>query len=174
MANKTVDLNNDADTKDSEFTGILEVVTETDNSMTIGQGQPERATDVRATFTNFQSVEEVIKFYKLPIKKTRRTSSKASYEDFSAATLDSKTLSNAFTTDQKRLGFWILALKNVLHIDKKYKLNVNNKTNKNEINEIEIKVIDLESGIGCDYTILTIHVFLTTALIQCRGILKSS
>ena len=63
-----------------------------------------------------------------------------------------------------------MALKNILPIDKKYKLNVNNKTNKNEINEIEIKVIDLESDIGSDYTILTIHMFLTTALIQCKGI----
>ena len=138
--------------------------------MTIGQDQPEGATDASATFTNFQSVEEVIKFYKLPIKKARRTSSKALYEDFSAATFDSKTSSNVFTTDQKRLGFWILTLKNILHIDEKYKLNVNNKTNKNEINKIEIKVIDLESGIGSDYIILTIHVFLTTALIQCKGI----
>ena len=39
-----------------------------------------------------------------------------------------------------------------------------------EINEIEIKVIDLESDIGSDFSILTIHVFLTTALIQCKGI----
>ena len=85
--------------------------------MTIGQDQPKGVTDASATFTNFQSVKEVIKFYKLPIKKPRRTSSKASYEDFSAATLDSKTSSNGFTTNQKRSGFWILALKNILHID---------------------------------------------------------
>ena len=63
-----------------------------------------------------------------------------------------------------------MTLKNILHIDEKYKLNVNNKTNKNEINEIEIKVIDLEYDIGSDYTILTVNVFLTTALIQCKGI----
>ena len=61
-------MNADADAKDSEFIGISEAVTETDNSMTIGQGQPEGATDVSAIFTNFQSVEEVIKFYELPIK----------------------------------------------------------------------------------------------------------
>ena len=116
MADKTVDLNADADTKDSEFIGISEAVTETNNSMTIGQGQPEGATDASAIFTNFhQSVEEVIKFCKLPVKKPRRTSSKASYENFSAATFDSKTSSNAFKTDQKRLGFWILALKNILY-----------------------------------------------------------
>ena len=70
MADKTVDLNADADAdaKDLEFIGISEAVTETDNSMPIGQGQPKGATDASATFTNFQSVEEVIKFYKLPIK----------------------------------------------------------------------------------------------------------
>ena len=35
MVDKTVDLNADADTKDSEFIGISEAVTETGNSMTI-------------------------------------------------------------------------------------------------------------------------------------------
>ena len=68
MANRSVDLNADTDAKDSEFIGISAAVTETDNSMTIGQGQLEGATDATATCTNFQSVEEVIKFYKLPIK----------------------------------------------------------------------------------------------------------
>ena len=74
------------------------------------------------------------------------------------------------SNDQKPLGVWIFALKNIIHIDEKYTLNINKKTNKNNINEIEIKVTDLQSDIGSDYTILTMHVFLTTALIQCKGI----
>ena len=41
MADKTVDFNAGADAKDSECIGISEAVTETDNSMTISQGQPE-------------------------------------------------------------------------------------------------------------------------------------
>ena len=36
--------------------------------MTTGQDQPEGATDASTIFTNFHSLEEVIKFYKLPIK----------------------------------------------------------------------------------------------------------
>ena len=52
---------------DSEFIGVSEAATETDNLM-LGQGQPEGATDASSTFTNFQSVEEVIKFHKLLIK----------------------------------------------------------------------------------------------------------
>ena len=110
----------------------------------------------------------VIKFYKLTTKKTRRTTSKAIFEGFSSATYDTKSLSNSFTTEHKRLPYWILAIKNILCMDEKLRLKVNNKTNKNEINEIEVKLIN--NDCHHDEIFLTIHVYLTTTLIQCRGL----
>ena len=119
-------------------------------------------------FVGFQTVEDIIKFYNLTTKKTRRTTSKAIFEGFSPATYDTKSLSNSFTTEHKRLPYWILAIKNILCMDEKLRLKVNNKTNKNEINEIEIKLIN--NDCHHDEIFLTIHVYLTTALIQCRGL----
>ena len=119
-------------------------------------------------FLDFQTVEDIIKFYKLTTKKTRRTTSKAIFEGFSPATYDTKSLSNSFTTKHKRLPYWILAIKNILCMDEKFRLKVNNKTNKNEINEIEMKLIN--NDCHHDEIFLTIHVYLTTALIQCRGL----
>ena len=43
-------------------------------------------------FVGFQTVEDIIKFYKLTTKKTRRTTSKAIFEGFSPATYDTKSL----------------------------------------------------------------------------------
>ena len=53
-------------------------------------------------------------------------------------------------------------------MDEKFRLKVNNKTNKNKINEIEMKLIN--NDCHHDEIFLTIHVYLTTALIQCRGL----
>ena len=119
-------------------------------------------------FVGFQTVEDIIKFYKLHTKKTRRTTSKAIYEGYSPATYDTKSLSNSFNTEHKRLPYWILAIKNILCMDETLRLKVNNKTNKNKINEIEVKLIN--NDCHHDEIFLTIHVYLTTALIQCRGL----
>ena len=119
-------------------------------------------------FVGFQTVEDIIKFYKLTTKKTRRTISKAIFEGFSPAIYDTKSLSNSFTTEHKRFPYWILAIKNILCMDEKLRLKVNNKTNKNEINEIEMKLIN--NDCHNDEIFLTIHVYPTTALIQCRGL----
>ena len=100
--------------------------------------------------------------------KTRGTTSKVIYEGFNPATYDTKSLSNSFTTEHKRLPYWILAIKNILCMDEKLKLKVNNKTNKNEINEIEVKLIN--NDCHHDEIFLTIHVYLTTALIQRGGL----
>ena len=53
-------------------------------------------------------------------------------------------------------------------MDEKLRLKVNNKTSKNEINEIEVKLIN--NDCHHDEIFLTIHVHLATALIQCRGL----
>ena len=88
-------------------------------------------------------------------KKTRRTTSKTIFEGFSTATYDTKSLSSSFTTEHKRLPYWILAIKNILCMDEKLRLKVNNKTNKNEINEIEMKLIN--NDCHHDEIFLTIH-----------------
>ena len=51
-------------------------------------------------------------------------------------------------------------------MDEKLKLKVNNKTNKNEINEIEVKLIN--NDCHHDEIFLTVHVYLTTTLIKCK------
>ena len=98
------------------------------------------------------------------LKNPEKPREKQITKGFNISTSDSKSLSNSFTTDQKRLPFWILALQNVLCSDENFKSKCINKTNEGDINEIEIKLIksNTESedhGHGEDETLLIKHVF---------------
>ena len=130
----------------------------------------------------FSSIEEVAKFYSnhrsfQPSKNT----SKYGFEHFLASSYDSYSISNSFYTTGERLNAWIYAFQQEIYI----KLGkTDGKTDRDDYDvawfdkvdsssgyvEIEIKIEkpDREDQPPAKHG-LTIHIFLTTGIITCKG-----
>ena len=125
-----------------------------------------------------ESLEDVKKLYNISSnKKTTKTKSrKADYgfEVFLDTTYDNYSISNSFKTSFERLATWIFVLNKKVKVEigsqEDFDVLRKNKVNKDKFAEIEIKVKKRnEAEDGVMKHGLTIHVFLTTSLIQVKG-----
>ena len=111
------------------------------------------------------SLYDVNMYYELPCKG-RKTCSNAAFETFNPKNFDSNSKSNSFKTDQESLGYWLVAMKTVFEELDNYKTCPwIHKNNKGQVTELEIFFNpDLH-----DFHLLTIYVYLSTALLQFKG-----
>eukprot|EP00112_Aurelia_sp_Birch-Aquarium-sp1_P021061 Seg5571.1 transcript_id=Seg5571.1/GoldUCD/mRNA.D3Y31 product="putative RNA-directed DNA polymerase from transposon X-element" protein_id=Seg5571.1/GoldUCD/D3Y31 len=116
----------------------------------------------------FKSAAEVSSFYVLKDIK-----SKPKNNNFKRATFEPNSQSNSFRTDGERLPKWIYAIQEKLFCEigpkEEYKVNWKDKTDhKGKFVEILIQIFQQDSD-GKEELGLTIHIYLTTALIQVQG-----
>ena len=112
------------------------------------------------------SLDDVNKYHELP-RKGRKTSSNAAFETFDPKDFDSNSKPNSFKTDQESLSYWLFAMKTVFEeLDNYETCPWTHKSNKGQISELEIKFFDPDLH---DFHLLTIHVYLSTALLHFKG-----
>ena len=116
------------------------------------------------------TIDAVKSFYHLDSTQVKSRSSKYGFEEFLSESFDQYSLSNSFKTSGNNLPYWILGLQNHVYValDKEGKFNVEwkNKTDaKQRFIEIEIKIKHVKKK----DVLLTIHVYLTTGLVHCKG-----
>ena len=115
----------------------------------------------------FSIVGSIRNYYELP-QKGRKTTSSAAYETFDPNNFDEKSKSNSFKTDQDSLGYWLYAMKVIFADLENYKIGCwLHRRNKGQITEIEIKFVELTLP---EVHLLTIHIYLSTALLQSKGL----